>query len=198
MPGVERHRGLPVPRFGTVCLLAAAISACGVAWIEIHPVSDSAAPSLQPLDPYEHLRSIDEIVENDPDAAASLVRLLADDDPRARSDALIGLSRLGSAASQTVEAVRERLADEAPAVRNHALAAFARVCPDRSEVCTVAARHLAGPPTIRDTASRILREHGRDAIPALAEMLRSPSPSARELAAQLIRLAGHTPGDALR
>ena len=127
MPGVERHRGLPVPRLGTVCLLASAISACWVAWVEIDPVVDSAAPSLQPVDPYEHLRSIDEIVENDPDAAARLVGLLSDDDPRTRADALIGLSRLGGAASQTVEAVRDRLSDEVPAVRNHALAAFARV-----------------------------------------------------------------------
>ena len=183
----RRLKGLPVPRLATFFVLAAALGACYVAWLELREPPGSPPPREHQADPFDRLRSIEALVETESGAAAQLVSLLADDDPKVRRDALFGLARLGTEAGGALEAVRARLADGDPYVREYALRAFSRVCPDRDEVYAAAERGLLDPvPPVRDAAARVLRETGRNPIPAIDPMIASPSAEMRSHAARMI------------
>jgi HEAT repeat protein len=186
MKAGQRLKGLPVPRLATFFVLAAALGACCVAWLELREPPGSLPPGPE-TDPFERLRSIEVLVETESEAVSQLVSLLGDDDPKVRRDALFGLARLGTEAGGASEAVRLRLADGDPYVREYALSAFSRVCPDRDEAYAAAGRGLLDPVSaVRDRAGRVLRETGRNPIPAVGPMVASPSAEVRGHAAQMI------------
>ena len=189
MSSAGGSRGVQVPRLGTLIVLAAAIAAGGVAWLEMRAGRASRSEvEFSEADPIDRLRSIEALVEEDPDAVEKLISLATDTDARMRRDALFGLGRLGPDAAAALPQVRERLRDADPQVRSYALTALDRICEDRLEVSSAAVTQLADPDQgVRDGAGRYLRGASSSVLPAVLELAHSEHQATRDHVVRIIR-----------
>ena len=189
MSSAGGSHGVQVPRLETLIVLAAAIAAGGVAWLEMRGggVNRSEA-ELDEAGPFDRIRSIEALVDEDPDAVEKLSALVVDSDARVRRDALFGLGRLGPDAAAALPQVRERLRDADPHVRGYALTALVRICDDPVEVSSAAVRQLSDPNDgVRDAAGRYLRNAGPSVLPAVLEFAHSEQQATRDHVVRIIR-----------
>jgi HEAT repeat protein len=175
--------------------LIALVAALGAAWVLWSECRDQFRGGTAPHSPgnaADRREFVDSIVERGPAAIPELLSLLGSSDVKVRRDALLGLERLGPEAGNgaAIDAVRLRLADEAPQIREYALVALARICEDQDEVIAAAAALLVDSnPEVRETAARRLEATGSRVIPKMTKLAGDERPLARQLAVRILKNA---------
>ncbi|HEY2250644.1 MAG TPA: HEAT repeat domain-containing protein, partial [Planctomycetaceae bacterium] len=187
MPEIRSPRGIPLPGFSQICVLAAAVVGTAILWSEFHRIRQLPAVSSGQPDLGEKLRSVLELSRHGESALDELTPLLDSEDRTTRHNALLALISMGPEAAGALGTIRARFADKDPMVRGAALAAFSRICDDQDQVLATAAGFLADTDLlVRELAARTLQMAGPSAISPLIAMAHSESPDARQLVIRLL------------
>ncbi len=191
-------RGFLLPTVGQCLVVAAAVGAAWLIWLELrgqqadsrvsHAIDaevDSRAAAL------ENLHTVEAIARTGRDGVPELVDALADSNYRMRRNALLALRLIGPEAVEALALIRQRLADEDAQVRALAIDAYWYVRRDPDEVAALIAPMLGDrEANVRETSARVLHTIGPPAIGPVLELVRSRDPVARVAALNVLRRIG--------
>ena len=172
-------RGLPVPSFGQLLVIGAALVA---AWIVYSKYAGQRAEPDKAVagNPLDSLHALEAWLASADDPVPSLLPALDSQNARERKLAAYGLGRVGPAAGVALDKLRERLADDNAQVRESAVVAITRIIPDKESAAETIAPLLADSDArVRQSAGAALFEIGPDAVQPLLGMLYSDQPAAR-------------------
>jgi HEAT repeat protein len=196
MPEKSASRGLPVPSFFQLALIALAICAGCLIWSQWrgaapdstveHP--EDRARTARALD---YLQSVEALAREGAEALPELIAGLNDADPRMRRNALLALRQLRSDADEALAAVRERLTDDDPITRAYAVSAYWHIRRDPDDVATIVTPMLADEsPQVPEAAAEVLQTIGPPAVGPITELLRGDAAAGRVPALQTLRRIG--------
>src|SRR5580765_1114886 len=157
-------RGVPLPTFGQVLLVAILGGAGYFLWSAYSP-RRQPQPEAVADGPIQDLQAVEALIEQGSEGVPELVALAEGENLRRRRMAIIGLGRLGKQASSALDTVRSRLIDENREVRAAALGAFIQICSDNDDLWTTVAEMLEDPDgTIRESAASFLTAGSKQAF----------------------------------
>jgi HEAT repeat protein len=191
-------RGGLLPSVGQCLIVAAAVGASWLIWLELrgqqadsrvsHAIDaekDSRAAAL------ENLHAVEAIARTGRDGVPDLVEALADSNYRLRRNALLALRLIGPDAVEALALIRERLGDEDAQVRSLAIDACWYVRRDPDDVAALIAPMLGDrEANVREIAAKVLHTIGRPALGPVFERLKGGVPAARRPALNVVRRIG--------
>jgi HEAT repeat protein len=139
-------------------------------------------------DPVANLHSLEIFTRRGREAVPRLVAESSSTDPERRALAVLGLAKIGPAAVDAIGTIRERLTDESPQVRAHAIWALRSINENSEESCRIAAQMLADSDgEVREAAASELLVIGPGATEIVLEKLRDDLAVVRRQAVRILR-----------
>lgn len=188
-------RGVPIPSVWGIVVIAAALVA---AWLVYSNLGRQSVDSEEVVagNPLAGSFALESFLRSESDPVPRLLAGLDSQDPAERKLAAYGLGRLGLAAEQALDKLRERLADDNALVRENAAAAIASVSPDKESALKTIAPLLGDPESaVRLGVGMALAQLGEIAVNPLLEMLHSDNPAMRLEAVRVLNyMRGHPIG----
>lgn len=176
----RESRGVPLPSLWQVVVIAAALVGAWLVWSKYGRVIDDSDDGLFTGSPVKGLHAVETHLKLGDAAIPGLLAALDSADPRERSQAAYGLGRIGPAADEALEKLRERLADENPLVRSYAAYALAHIEFDKKSAAAYIAPLLAdSQQSVREDVGKELLGIGPPALSPILAMLRNEQAAVR-------------------
>jgi HEAT repeat protein len=184
----QRSTGVPLPSLWKWLVVGAALCGGWLLWTDLRRGERDDDEDQPAANPVANLRAVEATALRGREAVPLFVAALSAPDARSREYAIYGLSRIGRDAAAALGAVRERLADDAAAVRTSAIVALARISTDPEEIAVDLARMLGDPDgRVQEEAVKVLigiSEHG---VQPLLKVLHSDLAESRRRTIAILR-----------